>query len=123
MNQDILELKLKGYCCSQIIMALGLKKLGKENSDLIDSMAGLCNGIWRGDICGILSAGVCLLYLADKEEAAKHEANDLIDWFEGMFSCIKCDDLLEGNPLNKSEKCPVMLDATFNRICEVLDWE
>jgi hypothetical protein len=35
MNEDIFELKLHGYCCSQIIMELGLRKLGKENSDLV----------------------------------------------------------------------------------------
>jgi hypothetical protein len=54
MNQDIFELKLHGYCCSQIIMELGLRKMEKENSDLIAAMAGLCNGLWQGKTCGLL---------------------------------------------------------------------
>ncbi len=122
MNQDILELKLKGYCCSQIIMGLGLKKLEKENPDLIAAMAGLCNGMWQGKTCGILSAALCLLYLADPEEAGQYAA-ELNDWFEDAFESTDCAVLLEDNPINKVEKCPMMLEATFSKICETMDWD
>jgi len=30
MNQDIMELKMRGCCCSQIIMELGLKNLERK---------------------------------------------------------------------------------------------
>lgn len=123
MNQDILELKLKGYCCSQIIMALGLKKLGKENPDLIKAMAGLCMGVQQGRICGILSAAICLLYLADPSGAENRNVREITDWFEESFFHVDCDDLLEGNPLNKIEKCPLMIEATFSKISEILEWD
>ncbi|MBR0597933.1 C-GCAxxG-C-C family protein [Sinanaerobacter chloroacetimidivorans] len=123
MNQDIFEMKMKGYCCSQMIMELGLKKLDKENPDLIAAMAGLCNGVWQGKICGILSAGVCLLYLADAEEAGRTNADALSEWFYDSFGSTDCDELMEGNPLNKIEKCPVMLEATFQKIEELLEWD
>ncbi len=122
MNQEILELKLRGYCCSQIIMELGLRELEKENPDLIAAMAGLCNGLWQGKTCGILSAAICLLYLADPEEAGSHAAV-FNDWFEDSFGSQECDLLLEDNPLNKVEKCPVMLEASFQKLCELLEWD
>lgn len=123
MNEDIFELKLKGYCCSQIIMELGLRKLEKENPDLIKAMAGLCNGLWQGKTCGILSAAICLLYLADPEEAERFNGSAFSDWFEDAFGSMECDLLMEGNPLNRVEKCPAMLEASFMKVCDLLEWD
>ena len=123
MDQNIFELKLKGYCCSQIIMELGLKKLEKENQDLVDAMAGLCDGIWQGKTCGVLSAAICLLYLANPYEASKGFVEELNEWFEDAFSTTDCDNLLEGNPMNKVEKCPMLIEATFTKVCELLEWD
>ncbi|MDD3167848.1 MAG: C-GCAxxG-C-C family protein [Eubacteriales bacterium] len=123
MNEEMFELRLKGYCCSQIIMELGLRRLDKENPDLIAAMAGLCNGLWQGKICGILSAAICLLYLADPEEAARFNAAAFSEWFEDAFGSTECDVLMEGNPLNRAEKCPAMLEASFMKVCELLEWE
>jgi hypothetical protein len=123
MNQDIFELKLQGYCCSQIIMEMGLRKLDKENPDLISAMAGLCNGFWRGKTCGIYSACFCLLYLADPEGSDRFHANAFNDWFEDAFGDTECDNLLEHNPMNKVEKCPMMLEASFAKISELLEWD
>lgn len=122
MNQDILQYKLKGYCCSQIIMAMGLEKLGKENPDLIQATAGLCNGVWQEKICGTLSAGVCLLCLADPHEAGKTYISELVDWFEASFGNTECSALINGNPLAKTETCPMIIEATFTKISEMLDW-
>lgn len=122
MNQDIMQYKLKGYCCSQTIMAMGLEKLDKENPDLIQAMAGLCNGVWQEKICGTLSAGVCLLCLADPYAADKTYITELADWFEDSFGSTECSDLIKDNPLAKIETCPMIIDATFTKICELLDW-
>lgn len=123
MNQDIFELKLRGYCCSQIIMELGLRKLGKENPDLIAAMAGLCNGIWQGKTCGIVSAATCLFYLIDPADAERFNVNAFSDWFEDAFGSMECDALMEHNPLNRAERCPAMLDASFLKISEILGWD
>lgn len=123
MNEDIFELRLKGYCCSQIIMELGLMKLGKENPDLIQAMAGLCNGFWQGKTCGIFSAVICLLYLVDPETAGRYNVMAFSEWFEDSYGSTECDVLLENNPLNKAEKCPSMLETSFLKVCELLDWE
>lgn len=122
MNEEIFELKLKGYCCSQIIMELGLRRLEKENPDLIAAMAGLCNGIWLGQTCGVISAAICLFYLADPQQAERY-SGDLSDWFDATFGSLTCDELIGENPLSKSEKCPMMLDATFKKLSEILEWD
>lgn len=122
MNEEIFELRLRGYCCSQIIMEMGLRRLEKENQDLIAAMAGLCNGMWQGKTCGILSAAICLLYLADPEKAAQFNAAALSEWFEDVFESTECDQLLGDNPINKVEKCPAMLEASFKKVCELLEW-
>ncbi|WP_027400410.1 C-GCAxxG-C-C family protein [Anaerovorax odorimutans] len=123
MKEDIFDLKLKGYCCSQIIMELGLRKLDKENADLVAAMAGLCNGIWNGKTCGVLSAAVCLLYLADPYNASQNYVQDINEWFEDTFEATDCQVLLEGNELNKTQKCPMMIEATFTKVCEILEWD
>lgn len=123
MKQEIVDLKLKGYCCSQIIMELGLQRLEKRNDDLIAAMAGLCDGVRSGKICGILSAATCLLYLANPQEASGGAVEELIDWFEDAFEETDCQALLAENPLNKVEKCPMMLEATFQKIEELLEWD
>lgn len=123
MNEEIFDLRLKGYCCSQIIMEMGLKRMDKENPDLIAAMAGLCNGFWVGKTCGIYSACLCLLYLADAEEASRYNAAAFSDWFEDAFESTECDELLDNNPMNKIEKCPVMLEASFEKVSELLEWD
>ena len=69
MKEKIFTLKMQNYCCSQIVMAIGLEKLGIENPQLIEAMAGLCEGVKCGSICGTASAAVCLMYLADAKTA------------------------------------------------------
>lgn len=123
MNEEILELKLKGYCCSQMIMEMGLRRLGKENEDLIAAMAGLCDGMRSGRACGILSAAICLLYLADPKEASQGLTEDLTDWFEDAFGAIDCEELIGNDPMGKVEKCPVMLESTFAMAAEMLGWD
>ncbi len=123
MNEEIFELKLHGYCCSQIIMEMGLRRMNKENPDLIAAMAALCNGFWRGKLCGIYSACLCLLYLADPDEADRFNAGAFCDWFEDSFGNTECSALLDNDPMNKIEKCPAMIEASFTKVSELLEWD
>lgn len=123
MNEDMFELRMRGYCCSQIIMELGLRELEKKNPDLIRAMAGLCDGMWQGKTCGILSAAICLLCVADTSDAVQVSIDGLYEWFEDAFGSADCSTLIGGNPLSKVEKCPMMLEATFKKISEFLEWE
>ena len=117
----IMELKFKGYCCSQIIMQMGLEGLGKENIELVDAMAGLCHGMHSGKTCGTLSAAFCLMYLADKRQA-NTMCNELYDWFEELFGSTECDILLEGNPLNKAVLCKEIVEGTYLRLVDMFEF-
>ena len=124
ISERMFDLKLKGYCCSQIIMQMGLDHLEKENEDLIGAMAGLCDGMYGERTCGVLSAAICLLYLADPEAASLSAVNDLTDWFEDAFGDTECAALLGDDPVGaKVSKCPMMVESTFQMVEELLEWD
>ena len=122
MNEEILDLRLQGLCCSQIIMQLGLVRLGKENPDLIAAAKGLCNGVHQEKICGILSAGVCLLYLADPDRAASLSAA-FREWFSESFGAVDCWDLMGGELQKKMEHCPRIMESSFTKLADLMEWE
>lgn len=122
MEEEILDLRMKGYCCSQIIMILGLNHMGKKNDDLVQAMVGLCNGMWAEKLCGTLSAAVCLLCLENEEEAKKAHIRDLTEWFEAEFDSLDCSELMDGDQQNKVQRCPLIVERTFEKITELLDW-
>lgn len=121
MKEKIFTLKMNGYCCSQIIMAIGLELLGKENDALIEAMAGLCDGAKCGSICGVVSAANCLLYLADSRQAESGRVQEYLDWFEASFGALDCAQLLDGDPAVKIEKCPVFVENTLTKLVELLE--
>ena len=123
-KQKLLDLKIKGYCCSQMIVEMGLEKLGKENRDLVEFSAGLCEGLHCDRACGAFAAGLCLLYMADPAEAAASLGRDFTEWFEDAFGSTECDELMGGNKLQgKVEICPDIIESTFEMVSELLDWD
>jgi len=121
----LFELKQKGYCCSQIIMQLGLEDAGKEdNPDLIQAMSGLCDDLRTGMVCGILSGSACLIALLEPEDSPVL-IEELTEWFRGEYEekngGITCKDILAGDQLNRTIKCPRMLEATYDMVCEILE--
>ncbi|NLL52263.1 MAG: C_GCAxxG_C_C family protein [Peptococcaceae bacterium] len=119
------ELKQKGYCCSQIIMKAGLEDAGKEdNPDLVQAMSGLCDGLRTGMVCGVLSGAACLLALLEPEDSPVL-IKDLTEWFRGEFEekngGITCEDILAGDQLNRTIKCPKILTETYNMAMEILE--
>ncbi|MDO4553449.1 MAG: C-GCAxxG-C-C family protein [Bacillota bacterium] len=120
IQERMLELRLQGLCCSQVILQMGLEDLGKENEDLIRASRALCNGLETGKLCGTLSAASCLLFLADEENAGAMN-DQLVDWFEDAFGSSECLTLLDNRPLNKVELCPKIVEATYEKVCELLE--
>jgi hypothetical protein len=123
LNERIFDLKLKGYCCSQIIMALGLADLERENDDLIAAMGAFCNGLDEGKLCGTLAAAAALLSVADARAAETERRAVLMDWFYDRFGGYDCDDILQGNDMNKLAICPGMIAETYEKLSELLEWE
>lgn len=122
LDEKIFDLKLKGYCCSQIIMALGLAQLERENEDLIAAMGAFRNGLEEGKLCGTLAAAVSLLFVADARAAETELRETLMDWFYDRFGGYDCDEILQGNEMNKIAVCPGMIADTYERVCELLAW-
>jgi C_GCAxxG_C_C family probable redox protein len=128
----IFQLATQGYCCSQIILFLGLDNLGKENPDLIRAMQGLCGGIGRtGKTCGALTGGVCLIGLnagkGTNEESGHTKINvminSLLEWFESTYNSLDCQGILsrsldEGN--DYPVQCGNIVSSTFNKVQEIL---
>ena len=85
------ELKAQGFVCSQIIVKMGLDLQGKEDPDLLRADQGLAGGLgYNGDVCGCLSAGVCLLGLyAGKGNAEEKDDPRLLFMIEDYLKWFK----------------------------------
>jgi hypothetical protein len=111
---------MKGYCCSQTIIALCLEDLGKENEDLIASMAAFCNGMGQGKICGTLAAAIAALYVADPVLAKKSAQEEVMDWFYDRFGGYDCDELIGGDEVKRLEYCPKIVLETYVKLREYI---
>lgn len=134
LELNLLRLSGAGYCCSQIMLLLGLEELGRSNPDLVRAASGLCHGM--GDCagpCGVLTGGACLLGLHagkghDDEQADERLAlllSELTDWFRETatadFGGISCSQII-GTECGKPDpkRCGGLLSRTYLRIREIL---
>jgi C_GCAxxG_C_C family probable redox protein len=129
---DVIRLEKKGYCCSQIMVLLMLKSRRSDNPDLIRAMAGLCNGVgYSGEICGVLTGGVCLLSLCaakGADDEVQYERLpvilwELTDWFrkrtEGGYGGLNCDDILAKSPDKRA--CLALIVETYEKVRSLLE--
>ena len=114
-----LELAQQGYCCSQIIVKIGLEFKNKENEDLVRAMKGLCRGLYKQGLCGALSAGACLLSMYS-EAYAPVLIPELAEWFEKRFSCVNCAGLIGADRVDL-QKCLRITGETCARCFEILE--
>ena len=119
-QMELLDHKLKGYCCSQIIMAAYLKRMEKENPELIEAVGGLCIGSHIGQLCGTLSAAICVITLATGGET-RAMCDDLTAWFEDSYGSVQCRDIIGEDLIYKVDICKDVVTDTFNKMEEILD--
>lgn len=127
----MMELKARGFYCSQIMMLLALEYQDKTNEDLVRSMAGLAFGVGIGDVCGALTGGACILSLyagkgTDEEEEhfrLMGMLHELGEWFKesyvGHYGGISCDAISEEGSL-RNERCGGVVAATYRKVLEIL---
>lgn len=127
---EIMRLKARGYCCTQIILTLALEAQGKTNTDLVRSVGGLCFGINTGEVCGALLGGACLISLyagKGSEEEVAHDrfammVCELVDWFRGAaddeYGGIRCDEIIEKYP--DRSICGLIVAHTYEKCMEIL---
>jgi hypothetical protein len=128
MTNDLLrlyQLRQQGFCCTQIMIALGLEARGETNGQMVDTLAALCGGLHKGLLCGALSGAACLLYLFDKENATREMIPELVDWFEETYTPeyggINCYDIVADDIRKKSEICPQLIELTYLKAKEILN--
>jgi C_GCAxxG_C_C family probable redox protein len=127
----MMELKHKGFYCSQIMMLLALENQDKTNPDLIRAMAGLAFGVGIGEVCGALTGGACILSLYGGKGTDDEEENtflmtmleELGDWFKatygGMYGGISCETISEDGT-KRNERCGPLVAATYQKVLEIL---
>ena len=135
MNDDslrVMDLAMKGYQCSQILMALALEAQGKENEDLLRAMSGLLGGMACGKTCGALTGGCSVLGFyagwgtpnTEADERLAAMLADFVEWFECEFKQryggIECAEIVGGDMRNKMARCPGIVTESFARLKQIL---
>lgn len=135
MNDDafrVMELAMKGYQCSQILMAMALEAQGKQNEDLLRAMSGLTGGMGCGKACGALTGGCSVLgYFAGwgspdamVDERLPAMLNAFVEWFESHYTqrygSIECSGIIGDDMRNKMMYCPRIVTESLARIKEIL---
>ncbi len=127
----LMELKHKGYYCSQIMMLLALEYQDKTNPDMIRAMSGLAFGVGIGEVCGALTGGACILSLYGGKGLDDEEENpflmtmleELGDWFKAtygeMYGGISCETISEDGT-KRIERCGPLVAATYQKVLEIL---
>jgi C_GCAxxG_C_C family probable redox protein len=128
------QLHMQGFHCSQILLMVGLERMGKSNPDLVRAMHGLAGGLgFQGRNCGALSGGACLLGLyagrGELEERENHLLNlmiqELVEWFEETFGKnyggIDCENIVQKDPWNRMTRCPNLVVETYGKVMELLE--
>jgi C_GCAxxG_C_C family probable redox protein len=134
---EMMALAQDGFRCSQIMLALGLQRQGKESSDVIRTMEGLIVGVGHsGKICGALTGGTCLIALyagrgrSDEEEHPLlwPMIHEFVEWFDSEIGenrgIVDCDLILQraGAAAPSPEVCgPVVLKAYMKAISVLED--
>ena len=115
------------FCCSQTVLAIGMKRLGIENPDLLRAMAGYCGGACAG-VCGALAGGEALIGLyvgrdtpePDRDPRQKKLASALTETFRTYWKSTQCDDLVHGDPELRACTCPSLMAGTVEMVWGIL---
>ena len=114
------DLKIKGYCCSQLVATIaGLEALGEENDVLLRSLRGLCIGMYGKKTCGALTGGACALSLHLQDQRLTEACRDLTEWFETRFRSLDCKDLI-GDASGPTMLCMDIVKETCGKCLEML---
>lgn len=128
----VMDMALKGYQCSQILIALALEAQGKENQDLLRAMSGLLGGMHSGKNCGALTGGCCVLGMyagwgtpdTAQDERLSAMLNEFVEWFEseytGRYGGVQCAEIVHDDMRNKLARCPGIVTESLARLKEIL---
>ncbi|WP_019850722.1 DVU_1555 family C-GCAxxG-C-C protein [Desulfitobacterium sp. PCE1] len=128
----LFQLAAQGFCCSQILLIIGLEEEGKDAPELIRAMHGLCGGMGRsGATCGVLTGGACLLGLVAGKGTVSEQSHpqihrmvqELLEWFEETYGSLLCEDILHYKLEEGTDypvKCGSTISATYDKVQELV---
>lgn len=118
--QRLNELMRQGRCCSAALVQMGLERAGREDPLLLQAVSGLCGGIQNGMVCGALTGAACMLNLVAPGAANDALVPELAEWFVATmgdrYGGPSCAQIVAGDPMNKSVRCPAVVEATLSLI-------
>jgi len=118
------ELSAQGYCCSQIMVIMGLEAIGEEDPLLIEAMAALGGGARSGMLCGAITGACCMLALYDKDLAVKEMIPEFMatvkQEFASRYGSTDCMEILQGDKQNRFLTCPQLMQDVYRMAQEVL---
>ena len=128
---EILSHRQNGLCCSQILVKLILQDMGRENPDLVRSMAALCYGSGYSEgTCGLLTGAACALSLGLEGNPERERADalltlmldELCGWFTvkaaTSYGGSRCADILAASPDKRA--CTLLLMGTLEKLTTML---
>ena len=111
-----------GMCCTSAVVQMGLVLRGEENEQMVTALAGMCNGMQSGLICGALTGGVCMLNLFGENRFEM--TRELVDWFNSTYGekygGINCLEITGGDRSKKLAICPSLIEATYLQAKNIL---
>ena len=111
-----------GMCCTSAVVQMGLALRGEGNEQMVTALAGMCNGMQSGLICGALTGGVCMLNLFGENRFEM--TKELVDWFISIYGekygGINCLDITGGDRSKKLAICPSLIEATYLQAKNIL---
>ena len=114
------KLFYEGLCCAQVLVKLGLRAKALENDTLLNCVSGLCNGMFSGNNCGILTGAALMLCLFDRENAIRFMIPELNEWFLETYGTVNCSQLVGSKRYAQKEKCMQMTEDTIDKCQELM---
>ena len=99
------EMMEVGYHCSQCVMEYAAKRLGLDRDEAVRMVAGLGGGLFRGEVCGAVSAAAVALGVAygfdeadpgERDELLQEKVHALEERFIQRHGTLCCKELLGG---------------------------
>jgi C_GCAxxG_C_C family probable redox protein len=128
----IMELGMRGFNCSQILVLIALEAQGRENPDLVRAMSGLLSGMGCGKLCGALTGGCCVLGMYAGKDSVEKNADprlqtmlsNFVEWFEVEYTAryggINCADILQDDARHRMTRCPLIVIESLEKLKEIL---
>lgn len=135
LENAILTLSQKGFCCSQILALLILGAQGRENPDLVRSLAGCATASARAETPAAFLPEAAAYFpiwwgrtprTAWPCPEAKIVQEEFVDWFraacEEKWGSIHCADIIgEDNPEGPDKsRCRELLAQSWTRLLGIL---